>query len=258
MFEGAIPKPADWLWAQGRGDQGDAGTPPAMRVLLAEDTPISADMMGAMAEHLGCHMDIAANGAEAIALIRIAARSGRPYKLLLLDVMMPVLDGIETTRRLRDEGFDADSLPIIAVTAATDLDEIRSYRKAGMQAFLSKPVRLADLDAALAAWGNVRHGQLQAGAPSEWAAFQEQFAKRKRNAITQIQAALDAPHMDEDLVASLRAILHQLAGTAGSFGENELSERSRKHEAALVSAHLNNGDIKAVLREAKQSLEENQ
>src|SRR3546814_3118975 len=55
----------------------------------AEDTPISAQMMEVMARHLGIDLDIAANGAEAIALIRSAAASKRPYTLLLLDVMMP-------------------------------------------------------------------------------------------------------------------------------------------------------------------------
>ena len=229
-----------------------------MRVLLAEDTPISADIMAAMAAHLGIEMDIAANGAEAIAMIRNAARTKRPYTLLLLDVMMPVLDGIETTQRLRAEGFDAADLPIIAVTAATDLDEVRSYRKAGMQAFLSKPVRLADFNAAIIAWGDGTHKRRKAEVPTEWAGFQDQFVQRKRKALAQIKQALAAPNLDEDQITSVRAMLHQLAGTAGSFGENELSERSRAHEAALVAAHLNSGDIKAVLLEAQQSLEEDQ
>lgn len=227
-----------------------------MRVLLAEDTPISADMMAAMAERLGIEMDIAANGAEAIAMIRHATRKGRPYTLLLLDVMMPVLDGVETTRRLRAEGYDASSLPIIAVTAATDLDEVRSYRKAGMQAFLAKPVRIADFNAAIAAWGDGSSRRKKPEVPAEWASFKDQFAQRKRKTLDQIKQAIATPDIDDDQVTSVRAMLHQLAGTAGSFGESKLSERSRVHEAALVTAHLNNGDIKAVLLEAQQSLEE--
>jgi CheY-like chemotaxis protein len=229
-----------------------------MRILLAEDTPISADMMGAMAAHLGVDMDIAANGLEAIAMIRNAARTKRPYTLVLLDVMMPVLDGIETTQRLRAEGFDAANLPIIAVTAATDLDEVRNYRKAGMQAFLPKPVRLADFSDTIIAWGDGTNKRRKEEVPAEWTIFQDQYAQRKRKALAQIKQALAARNLDEDQIASVRAMLHQLAGTAGSFGENELSERSRAHEAALVAAHLNSGDVKAVLLEAQQSLEEDQ
>ena len=255
MFQGEVPKPAEGLQAQGQNAAVGAETPAVQRILLAEDTPISADMMAAMAEHLGIDMDVAANGAEAIAMIRHACRAERPYTLLLLDVMMPVLDGIETTRRLRAEGFDAASLPIIAVTAATDLDEVRSYREAGMQAFLQKPVRLADLDAAINAWSGGSRTQRNTQVPAGWAVFQEQFAQRKRKTLAQIQHALATPVLKDDQITSVRAMLHQLAGTAGSFGENGLSQRARAHESALVEAHLKNGDIKAVLLDAQHSLE---
>jgi CheY-like chemotaxis protein len=258
VFQEPIPKAAKRRRAHDSDRAGNAGAASPMRVLLAEDTPISADLMGAMAEHLGVELDIAANGAEAIAMIRSAARTERPYDLLLLDVMMPVLDGVETTRRLRGAGFDASALPIIAVTAATDLDEVRSYREAGMQAFLSKPVRLADLDSALNAWGNGAHSRKGAKVPAEWSVFRDQFAKRKIKARDQIEQALCATGLDDDEIMSLRAMLHQLAGTAGSFGENKLSERARAHEAALVAAHLHNGDVRAVLLEARESLEDKQ
>jgi len=229
-----------------------------MRVLLAEDTPINAEMMQAMAEHLGVAMDVAENGQDAIDMVRKSAMSGEPYALLLVDVMMPVLDGVETTRRLRAGGFSPVDLPIIAVTAATDRDEVRQYREAGMQAFLPKPVGLAELSAALNAWGRST-AQVAPGAQANvWQALRQKFIQRKRNALTQVTAALSAQTQDDDVVMELRNMLHQLAGTAGSFGEENLETQARKFEAALMAAFLKGYGVDSVLQEARKCLEENQ
>lgn len=234
------------------------GVCPPVRILLAEDTPISAQMMEVMARHLGVDLDIAANGAEAIALIRSAAASERPYTLLLLDVMMPVLDGVETTRRLRSLGFDERTLPIIAVTAATDLEDVRSYREAGMQAFLGKPVSLTDLKTALSAWGQGSALARAGLADERWAALRGQFALRKRITLDQIEQTLSSEQPDEDQITAARILLHQLAGTAGSFGEQDLSESARELEAALVSAYMQCGDVRLVLTRASEILRDNQ
>ena len=148
MYE---PKSASWT--DNRASKGDTpdGSVAALRVLLAEDTQISAEVLMAMTRHLSVRMDHAVNGVEAITMIKAAENAAKPYSLLLLDVNMPILDGVETAKRLRAEGYDAEYLPIIAVTAATDLDEVRTYRAAGMQAYLEKPVALDDLRATLRA-----------------------------------------------------------------------------------------------------------
>lgn len=257
MFEPAIPKgaanrPAPSSVAQ--RDRADA----RLHVLLAEDTPINAEMMQAMAEHLGVTMDLAENGQDAIDMVRSAAMKGEPYALLLVDVMMPVLDGVETTRRLRAEGFSAAELPIIAVTAATDRDEVRQYHAAGMQAFLPKPVGLNDLSAALNAWGRSAP-QIKPGSQANvWQALRQKFILRKQNALAQIQAALAANTLDDEVVMELRNMLHQLAGTAGSFGEESLEVQARKFEAALMAAFLKGHGVGRVLQDARKCLEENQ
>lgn len=257
MLEGAISNPVAWPQPPELEEAGVAERA-RVRILLAEDTPISAQMMEAMARRLGVDLDIAANGAEAIALIRSAAASEQPYTLLLLDVMMPVLDGVETARRLRTLGFDEKALPIIAVTAATDLEDLRTYREAGMQAFLSKPVNLADLGAALSAWGQGSALARTRPQDERWAALRGQFALRKRMTLEQIELTLSAGQPDEDQITAVRILLHQLAGTAGSFGENDLSERARELEAALVSEYLQCGDVRQVLAQACECLRESQ
>lgn len=245
MFE-----PTSDQWAAKDGDSGSS--PP--RVLLAEDTPINAEMMQAMATHLEIDLDVAANGLDAIAMIAEAKKAGRPYSLLLLDVMMPVLDGVETATQLRQFGYSSNELPIVAVTAATSLEEIRTYRAAGMQAFLEKPVAIEDLRAVLNAWGHGTTERKQRVSQSALRALQEQFEKRNLHTLGSIEGALDQGRFDEETVMEIRNLLHQIAGTATTFGNTGLGEAARRHENALVAAFFERGDVRTVLEGARASL----
>ena len=243
-------EPSSKDWAE---NSGECGAFP-LRVLLAEDMPINAEMMEAMARHLQIDMDIAANGLEAIARIDAAREEGRPYSLLLLDVMMPILDGVETATRIRRSGYSETDLPIIAVTAATSLDEVRSYRAAGMQAFLEKPVALDDLRGALKAWGHGTTSRKQRVSRASLEALQAQFDERNVQTLGRIEAALEHQRFDEEIVLEIRNLLHQIAGTATTFGNPALSDDARTHENALMAAFFDRGDIRAALEEAGASL----
>ena len=235
---------------------GDNDRPAALRVLLAEDTPISAEMMGAMASHLGIVMDIAANGLEAIAMIEAASAADKPYTLLLLDMMMPILDGVETATRLRQMGYSADQLPIIAVTAATSLDEVRAYRASGMQAFLEKPVSMDDLKATLKAWGHGTNSRKRKPPAATMESLKQQFHDRNIITLARIEDAVAARRTDEEIVLEIKNLLHQIAGTAATFGNPRLSDVARHHENQLVAALFAGGDISACLDEARKSLKE--
>ncbi|WP_379551531.1 response regulator [Qipengyuania sp. DGS5-3] len=237
------------IWA--KRDQSQAAP---LRVLLAEDTPINAEMMRAMATHLAIDMDIAAHGLEAIDKIEEAQAAGRPYSLLLLDVMMPILDGIETTKRLRAKGFSESELPIIAVTAATSLDETRSYKNAGMQAFLAKPVSLENLRDTLLAWGHRTQKREPSPQPAMFEALKEQFHARNRDTLVKVEAALSQEAIDPDLASQIRHLLHQIAGTAKTFGDPALSKEAREHEHALISASLDQDAMRTALKAAAASL----
>ena len=225
-----------------------------MHVLLAEDTPVSAEITQAMAQRLGVKLDIAANGLEAIEMVEAARRDGNPYTLLLADVMMPVVDGIEMTRQLRASGISPAQMPIIAVTAATEVGDIRSYRAAGMQAFLEKPISLKDLRAVFHAWGHdapLRKANIRA---HTMAMLTRQFDDRKAQALAAIEAALEAGGFSDEAVMNIRMQLHQIAGTAGSFGDARLGERAKAHEQDLMSAFSDRGDIGAALESARDLL----
>jgi len=116
-------------------------------VLLVEDNPVNQLVATRMLQLEGCEVDLAANGAEAV-----ARAHGRVYDLILMDCHMPVMDGFEATRRLHAEMAPASRPPILALTASV-LDEDRELcRQAGMDAALAKPLQRAALAEALTHW----------------------------------------------------------------------------------------------------------
>jgi signal transduction histidine kinase/CheY-like chemotaxis protein len=118
----------------------------SLRVLLAEDNAVNQKMARLMLQRIGAKADVAGNGLEVL-----QALERQPYDVILMDVQMPELDGLETTQRIR-ASFPAARQPfIVAVTAGvTELDQ-SACRKAGMDDFLAKPFKIPQLTAALIA-----------------------------------------------------------------------------------------------------------
>jgi CheY-like chemotaxis protein len=116
----------------------------ALRILVAEDNVVNRKVILALLRRLGYAADIASNGEEAL----VAARRSS-YDVILMDVQMPVLDGLEATRRLREEHSAATCPRIVALTAGVLPEERQHCFDAGMDEFLTKPVASADLVAAL-------------------------------------------------------------------------------------------------------------
>jgi CheY-like chemotaxis protein len=116
-----------------------------LRVLLAEDNPINQKVAMYMLEHAGYRADVAGNGVEVL-----AALDNVDYQVILMDVQMPEMDGLEATRRIRID-LTADRQPIIiAVTANATTDDRARCLQAGMNDYLAKPIRPDELAAALA------------------------------------------------------------------------------------------------------------
>jgi two-component system, sensor histidine kinase len=116
-----------------------------VRILVAEDNPVNQLVAKRMLQTLGCEVDQADNGAEAL-----AALARRTYDVLLLDVQMPEVDGFEVARRLVAEYPRPQDRPwIIAVTANAVQGDRDLCLQAGMDDYLTKPVRPAELAAAL-------------------------------------------------------------------------------------------------------------
>ncbi|MEH6448220.1 MAG: ATP-binding protein [Oleispira sp.] len=119
------------------------------RVLIVEDNVINQIVAQTILEELGIHSDIACNGVEAL-----QALENLPYDLVLMDCLMPVMDGFEASRRIRDADSKVlnRSIPIISMTASTMEDDREKCLAAGMNDFLSKPVEVDKLQQTLLSW----------------------------------------------------------------------------------------------------------
>ncbi len=123
-------------------------TPLRARILVVEDNVTNQRVIRLLLEKLGCNVDIAANGREAV---DAALRS--PYDLIFMDCQMPEMDGLEATRVLRELERQSDIHRIIvALTASSTIQERERCISAGMDDFLAKPIQLAQLAQAIHRW----------------------------------------------------------------------------------------------------------
>jgi signal transduction histidine kinase/CheY-like chemotaxis protein len=124
---------------------GDLGTRFPLRILLAEDNMLNRKVALRMLQRLGYEADVAINGLQALRAVE-----GQPYDVILMDVQMPEMDGLEATRQIRSAQNGGHHQPyIIAMTAAAmELDREKCLQ-AGMNDFVSKPATLEDLQRAL-------------------------------------------------------------------------------------------------------------
>ena len=115
----------------------------SLRILLADDNVINQKVALKMLERLGCRVDVAANGLEVLnAIARVR------YDVILMDVIMPEMDGIEATKKLRSKSKRYQPY-IIALTASAMESDRKKCLDAGMDAYISKPVQMGELEKAL-------------------------------------------------------------------------------------------------------------
>ncbi len=113
-----------------------------LQVLAAEDNEMNRRVLEALLSQLGVSLSLAANGEEALECWRTGA-----WDLILMDVQMPVMDGLEATRAIRQEesARGIGRTPIVAFTADAMPHHVTEYREAGMDGLIAKPIDLRDL-----------------------------------------------------------------------------------------------------------------
>ncbi len=124
----------------------DLGARHPLRILLAEDNPVNRKIALRLLDRMGYAADVAGNGLEAI-----AALEGARYDVVLMDVQMPELDGLEATRRIRQRWPDGSGPRIVAMTANAMEGDREACIAAGMDDYISKPIRPEALGAAITA-----------------------------------------------------------------------------------------------------------
>ncbi len=123
-----------------------SSTPHSGRILVADDDSVNRRVIHKMLERLGYEAVLAADGTEAV-----AHSLDEPWALILMDVQMPRMDGVEATRLIRAQPATAGT-PIIAFTASVMTDERDRYLATGFQDVISKPIRQTELKACLDQW----------------------------------------------------------------------------------------------------------
>lgn len=125
----------------------DEGVMQQARILVADDAPANRELVTALLGGMGLAVEAVCDGSEAVE----AARDGA-YDLILMDVHMPVMDGLAATREIRSLDGPAARTPIVALTANVGAEQVQKCLEAGMDGHLSKPIRIPDLVAALTLW----------------------------------------------------------------------------------------------------------
>ena len=205
------------------------------RILVAEDHDVNQLLIKAMLTRLGHSPVIARNGVEAVTMVQDSFMQGQPFGLVLMDMQMPEIDGIEATRRIRSGGTTAATLPIVALTANAYASDVDSCRAAGMQDHLAKPVQLAALDQLVRRWAVAPTAAAPVPAPVPAGADPEmiaQFDARMQRMFALLDAALAAP-LTPDVIDDLREALHRLAGTAAFFGKAALGTMAARYDEQL-------------------------
>jgi CheY-like chemotaxis protein len=122
--------------------------PAPLRILLADDNPVNCRIAVLMLEKAGHQIDVVNDGAEAVEAVR-----GKPYDLVLMDVQMPGVDGLEATRRIRGLPTKESAVPVIAITANAMHGDEQRCLAAGMNDYISKPIDRARLLGKVMRWG---------------------------------------------------------------------------------------------------------
>ncbi|GAL28664.1 probable sensor/response regulator hybrid [Vibrio variabilis] len=117
----------------------------SLKVLVVDDIKMNQVIITKMLSKLGISPDLAVNGLEAV-----EHATNQEYDIIFMDCRMPVMDGFEATKRLRDASYVK---PIVALTAGTTSEERQNCYDVGMDDILSKPYTAKDLTQTLAKWG---------------------------------------------------------------------------------------------------------
>jgi PAS domain S-box-containing protein len=241
-------------------------------ILLAEDNPLNQELALSIIGQWGHRIDIVSNGAEAVDAVR-----RKDYDVVLMDVQMPVMDGVEATSRIRSFGGRYATMPIIAMTAAVLVNQIESFKQAGMSDHIGKPFEPRELrqlinrwisaDSIGAAGAEVRQGEHSL--PETMTATQVTEAAHEAlddNVLDEVayatladmigdeKAADIARQFADDLATrfadvsnqtALRNDAHIVVSSAGTLGFKSLSASARKLEYACDGE----GDLDRCTRE---------
>ncbi len=227
-------------------DVSEQGRP--LTILVVEDTPVNQLVATGLLARFGHRTDVAASGGEAL-----AALETRDYDLVLMDVQMPEMDGLEATRRIR-ERWPQRPVRIVAMTANVEQEDVRRCRSAGMDAFLGKPILLDALAELLRETSSACLGALMSApiaAPLLTRLLEQLGAGTVREIVDAFLAALaeSLPTLHQGCRDHDRELLartaHRLKGSALNLGIDDLG--GSLAELELHAAEAEWGELQTLI-----------
>ncbi|BBL71033.1 response regulator [Methylogaea oryzae] len=216
--------------------------PQALRILVVDDNPLNRDLVRLQLEEFGFAVETVCNGEEAL-----LALTASPYKLVLMDLHMPVLGGRETIRRLRaTDGANRD-VPVIALTAQTCGSDRETLKVEGFNGVLYKPLEMDELAQTLAVFypeAMSAANQAAAAQPGTWpcllrrangsVALAQLLLTRLMEELPRqmalIMQALDSGQREKALESA-----HKLHGSAAYFDLNDIKAAADTLERLLIA-----------------------
>ncbi len=235
------------------------------RILLAEDHPTNQLLAIELLQQLGCIVEVAQNGREAVELVL-----GRSYDVVLMDCHMPEMDGFEATAAIRARQHGGRRVPIVALTANAMAGDRERCLSAGMDDYVSKPVNAAELERVIESWCRPR--PVAAEAPAEpfdfrsamervggsrefLAKLAQSFCRNLPATRAKLRTAIDEHNADGiDIAAhTLRGTLGMFSAEAATLAARELESAARAQDwAAIRKAHA---DLEASLTWLEEALQ---
>ncbi|MBP1910710.1 response regulator [Methanolobus bombayensis] len=243
-----------------------------LRILLAEDNIVNQKVAQSMLKKLGHHVDTVADGKEALDSLKTI-----PYDLVLMDVQMPEMDGLEATKAIRysEPPVLKRDIPIIAMTAHAMKGDKEKCLEAGMNDYISKPVSLQSLQKIMQKWETtvnkdaygVDDSSMELETQSDEVVFDSQHLMENMMGDTEMIRKIieiflmDAPEqikglkksMDEDNLEKLSEFAHKIKGSSVNIGGISLSNCAGKIEKAAMKGELE--EVRSLFPEIEKEFE---
>jgi CheY-like chemotaxis protein len=216
-------------------------------VLLAEDHEDNRQLIVMMLTKLGLTVVEARNGEEAVQLAM-----AQDFDLILLDIQMPVMDGLQAREMLSQIGVDA---PIIALTANAMKHEVENYMTVGFDDYLAKPIKRAHFIETIAAYLN-QADEVTKDKP-EGTFINDEFDILKNNYIDTLRYEVEQllVYAEDRNYAQISCISHAIKGTAGNFGLSPATELAGHIESLAREAKLDHDLLKKLFTYALEQVD---
>lgn len=221
-----------------------------MRILVADDSDDNRRILSFLLAPTRAEIRLADDGAKAVELALEARDAGRPFDLVLLDMLMPVMDGYTAARRMRGERACGR---IIAMTALAMAEDAERCLAAGCDGYFTKPILAEPFLRALSEWVVPRKFATPTSTPALAAAIESWRGEYIEGLIKHRSAIVNASKQGD--LTTVLGIAHRLSGTAQSFGFDVLSSRSRSCEEAIRGA-ASQPDVQRLVDELLRALED--